>query len=201
MSNLAPSENKIQIESVKYNQPVGFSSEGSIGSLSNALFEIICPIATVVPSMLTEAQFQTENGNPSPEKWVLADGRSVVGSAYEALGLGSTIPDLRGVYIRGKNNGRSGSTGNPDGDLALGTYQSDQFQSHSHPFTDTSNNPKSIIHNNDQGTIEAGFAVAVRGYDDSVNFSNQFEVFITNSGFGTENIGRTVTINHFIRIN
>jgi len=74
------------------------------------------PVGAVIHSMLTEPQFQALNGT----SWILADGRSVAGSQYSSVTGVNNVPDLRGVVLRGKNNG---STRNPDGDLALGTFQ------------------------------------------------------------------------------
>jgi hypothetical protein len=52
-----------------------------------------------------------------------------VGSTYHAITGFTTVPDMRGRFLRGKNNG---ATTNPDGDLALGTNTSDKFRSHVH---------------------------------------------------------------------
>lgn len=79
-------------------------------------------------SMLTEAEFQAQNGT----NWVLMDGRNVAGSRYAAIKSVSTIPDHRGIAPRMKNNGRSDGSQNPDGDLALGTMQNDALQGHFH---------------------------------------------------------------------
>ena len=79
----------------------------------------ILPVGTIIHSMLTTTQFASEYG----DNWVLADGRSVSGTKYALItGLGS-IPDMRGAFLRAK-----GSTYNPDGDLALGTYSADKVR-------------------------------------------------------------------------
>lgn len=88
------------------------------------------PIGTIKTSLLSETQFQSEVG---PE-WILADGRDVTGSDYALLTGNTTVADLRGMFLRGKNNGRSDGKENPDGDLALGAFQSDAFQGHVHPM-------------------------------------------------------------------
>ena len=64
--------------------------------------------------------------------WVLADGRSVTGSAYATITGTTAIPDMRGLFLRGKNNGRTDGNKNPDGDLGLGAIQGDQIVSHVH---------------------------------------------------------------------
>jgi hypothetical protein len=87
----------------------------------------VAQVGDIVHSMLTEAQFQAERDGT----WVLADGRSVVGDGYETITGNTNIPDLRGRFLRGKNNGRvSGS--NPDGEFNLGQEQGDAFQGHEH---------------------------------------------------------------------
>ena len=85
-------------------------------------------VGDLVHSMLTEVQFQAQRST----NWVLADGRSVVGSEYEALTGNSSIPDSRGQFLRGKNNGRADGQENPAGDSALGTQQTDAMQLHAH---------------------------------------------------------------------
>lgn len=66
-------------------------------------------IGAVQSALITESQFQAQFGTG----WVLADGRSVTGSRYATLTGKTTIPDLRGVTLRGKNNGRSDGYENP----------------------------------------------------------------------------------------
>jgi hypothetical protein len=82
-------------------------------------------VGDIVQSMLTEAQFQSLRGMD----WVLMDGRSVVGSAYETITGETNIPDARGTYLRTKDNGRGLD---PNGDPALGSYQDDELASHQH---------------------------------------------------------------------
>lgn len=67
-------------------------------------------IGAIQSALLTEAQFQAQFGSG----WILADGRSVLGSKYETITGRSSIPDLRGVVLRGKNNGRNDGGQNPD---------------------------------------------------------------------------------------
>lgn len=86
------------------------------------------PVGSIVHSLLTESQFQSANGSG----WILADGRSVAGSLYSAMTGQSSVPDLRGMVLRGKNNGRVDGNQNPDGDLPLGSFQQHAFSSHDH---------------------------------------------------------------------
>lgn len=81
-------------------------------------------LGSIKESMLTEAQFQAQHGTG----WVLMDGRDVTGSAYATLTGNTTLPDARGQFLRGKNNGRSDGQQNPDGDMALGTQTEDAIR-------------------------------------------------------------------------
>jgi hypothetical protein len=94
-------------------------------------------IGDIVASLLAEAQFQAARG----QGWVLADGRSAAGSMYQTVTGQSAIPDLRGVFLRGRNDGgsaagvRNDGKQNPDPILPLGGYQADMFASHNHGST------------------------------------------------------------------
>jgi phage-related tail fiber protein len=78
-------------------------------------------------------------GGIAPEGYLLCDGTAysrityqrlymVIGTVYGA-GDGATfnVPDLRGEFIRGLDNGRGVDTGR-----ALGSWQEDMFKKHSH---------------------------------------------------------------------
>lgn len=140
MSDIPASGSKVQQESVQFNNPTSEASQSAIGALANYGREILPPVGSIIASMLDEATFQGQTTNPSPERWVLADGRDVTGSAYQALTSQTNIPDLRGNFIRGKNNGRSDGKQNPDGDLGLGAYTASKFQAHNHGYTDPGHN-------------------------------------------------------------
>jgi len=143
-------------------------------------------VGDVRHSLLTEAQFQTYAG----EGWVLMDGRSVVGSAYEAITGNTNIPDARGRALRMKDNAAGV---NPDGDLALGTLQSDAFQGHWHQ-----------VGVNSSGALgNAG----VSGKDGGVQGSpNRAQAPVTDGVNGTPRISSetrmaNATVNFFVKIN
>ena len=77
----------------------------------------ISEVGDVRTSMLSEAAFQTKYGT----QWILSDGRSIVGSEWETITGDTNVPDMRGQYLRGKNNGRADGQENPDGELGLGS--------------------------------------------------------------------------------
>ncbi len=184
MSDLAGSSTPIQSEATRFRSSVSENLLQTMGGAINYLLASILPLGSVTASMLTEAQFQDETSTG----WVLADGRDVSASDYALLTGNTTVPDLRGVFIRGKNGARSTSTGNAGGDVALGTFQADAVQEHQHYMTATnvveSGGP--IVH--DDGSEFAVNSIAATGNMASGNIS-------------TETKPRSVTLNYFIRIN
>jgi hypothetical protein len=71
--------------------------------------------------------------DPATSKWALADGRDVSGSAFANLTGESTVPDLRGLFLRGLNAGRADGNQDPDGSGRVpGGLQLDQLQGHGH---------------------------------------------------------------------
>ncbi len=180
MSFVAESRNKITVAASRFRSAVSESLIQSIAGAVNYLLNSILPIGTIAHSMLTESQFQAETS----VKWILADGRDVSGSDYSLETGYSNVPDLRGVFLRGKNNGRSDTTGNASGEQAIGTYQSDTNKSHTHFLS-------SDVIMNTGGPIE---------YDEGSELGiiprNE-----TSPDGGLEARPRSVTVNVFIRIN
>lgn len=144
----------------------------------------ILPVGTVIHSMLTTTQFSAEYG----DNWVLADGRSVTGTKYASVTGNSTIPDMRGTFLRGKDNGVGR---NADGDLALGTYTDDKFESHTHTiYADLSGSgsipsPSHVIQ--DAAITVPGVAYETTG---SISASGS-----------NETSPKSIIVNFFIRIN
>lgn len=135
-------------------------------------------IGEIRSAMVTESVFQQQ----THAGWVLADGRNVSGSTFATLTGSSNIPDLRGIYLRGKDHGRGQ---NPDGDLAVGTFQDDTFLSHGH-----------TIGTNTNGS--GGSSVMTTGLPNT-NPSASF--ILSSSSGGNETRPKSVTVNFFIRIN
>ena len=141
-------------------------------------------VGSVRQSFLTELQFQAANGTG----WVLADGRNVTGSAYATLTGLTTVPDARGVALRGKNNGRADGGQNPDGELALGQYQGDMFASHGHGFSQGMQSASSGV----AGNVLIGGGV---GNNNTAAFST------LSANGGNESRMKNITVNTFIKIN
>jgi len=110
----------------------------------------LCPPGSVMAYMGTNA----------PNGWLMCDGSAISRTQYAALfavlgtasgqGDGSTtfnLPDMRGEFLRGVDNGSTGVSGrDPDvgsrtayytggnAGNAVGSYQADAFQGHNHDF-------------------------------------------------------------------
>lgn len=138
----------------------------------------ILPVGTVIHSMLTSAQFSTQYG----DNWVIADGRVVTGSLYHSVTGSTQIPDLRGVFLRGK-----GATYNPDGDLALGTYTASKVGPHAHGVSWTNTGSPSTA----SGTFVSSGTSSGGG-----TFTQT-----TSSAGANETAPASITVNVFIRIN
>lgn len=185
MSNVPSNFIPIQQESIQFNNPTSESSLTAIGGLCNGLLSVALPVGSIVHSTLTEVQFQSQIGNPSPVTWILADGRDITGSDLQLLTSQTNAPDLRGIFVRGKNNGRSDGNQNPDGELPIGTYTADGVGTHTH-------------------TVPQAFYPGVgKSGSDSPN------VFAANQDVQSDNANpvrgdtapKNVTVNIFIRIN
>lgn len=146
------------------------------------------PIGVIASAMLTEAQFQAVNG----ASWILADGRSVAGSSYAVMTGQTSVPDLRGMVLRGKNNGRSDGNENPDGDKALGVFEQDQMQGHRHPIhsTDGSASPNQAPNN----YVRTGNLNSTSGSPTSDGTNGTPRT-------GMETRMKNITVNFFIKIN
>lgn len=130
-------------------------------------------IGTMATSMLTEPQYQTEKGS----QWILADGRDVTGSYYHAVTGFTIVPDMRGQFARGANNGRIDGKENPDGGALLGLQQ-DQA-------VGTANN----IQTTGLDRFLGGNGPGLNGLQTGGTYS-----------FGVETRPTNVTINYFIKI-
>mgnify|MGYP001328616358 CR=1 FL=1 len=70
-------------------------------------------VGSIQQSLLAPAQFAGTMSATEAAKWVVADGRSVSGTAYETITGDANVPDLRGAYLRmaGTNATRRGWVG------------------------------------------------------------------------------------------
>ncbi len=185
MANVPGAYAKVHEEEIDFRRSV---SDGLLkkwaAAINKALAEgSITPLGAVAKSLLTEEQFQAEQG----PGWILADGRSVVGSAYEALTGNAVAPDLRGVLTRMKDNGAGNFP-----EKALGEYQADELKIHGHTYTwDTTGmiiTDNFALFNDDSDVKKSPLPQQSLAYT------------IGNTG-ANETRARSITVNFFIKIN
>jgi len=140
------------------------------------------PVGTIVASLLEETQFQAQ---PNIGRlWVLARGQSAAGSRYAAITGRTSLPDLRGVFLRSGNADLSeqerANRGNPE-NKKLGEYQADAFKTHHH-----SNMNPGGVDGNRSGRQDAWYG----GGAGSTGATGE-----------AETRPRNVTVNYFVKIN
>ena len=151
----------------------------SLSENSTVLSGSLLPIGTVLHSMLTLAQIQSQSGSG----WILADGGSCSGSTYESITGNSTVPDMTGRFLRGKG------ANNPDGDLSLGVYTSDKVGGHNHRLNRTTTGG---------GTSVSAITANTSGSSATLYTSGYVTV---NEAIDNETAPKSITVNIFIRIN
>lgn len=137
---------------------------------------------SILASMLDVDTFLLKNG----PKWMLADGsKAPENSDYFKLFPNSTVPDLRGVFLRGKNYNRDPAIGNADGDFKTGEFQPFSINSHSHGYTQ-------MVYDN-----------SIDGVDSTARYSGEHhnELRQTEAIGGKEVRPNNVTVNFFICVN
>jgi hypothetical protein len=150
------------------------------------------PVGSIIPSLLNVSEFAKEAGDPSTfdlsaSKWTLADGKSVPGTHYAELTGNAPLPDLRGVFLRGKNNGRTDGRGNSQ-ELNLGDFQDDQFQDHVHEY-------------NRGGVTQGGSELYAMPGNTNGGVPRAPTNYIIQGKHGDETRPRNVTVNYYVRIN
>ncbi len=140
------------------------TDRGSFSSKASAMDNIASskefPIGTIITSYLSFEQFNvaTKNNEKSPggiftskkSKWAPCDGRPVPESKFQKLTSQTSIPDLRGLFVRGLNKFDpnqpvpivSSSKADPE-NRVVGGYQSDEFKSHTHSYVSSATKDKS----------------------------------------------------------
>lgn len=196
MSDLATTTQKVQQEATQYRAPVSESLMQNMGGAINFCLTKLLPVGTVIPSMLSEAQFLAQNGTGD---WYLCDGRVATGTLYASVTSQANVPDFRGVFLRGRNFGRSTATGNAAGDSALGTYQGDEYKSHSHSVEVTNIQI-------DGARIKEGGSEGGSGQEQlgRATTGGSRDATLTGSALasgGAETRPRNVTVNYFIKVN
>ncbi len=167
------------------------------------------PVGMTVSSMLTEVQFQVLNGTD----WILADGRSIVGSAYATVTGLSVAPDCRGRTIAGRDDmggvaaglltstsvSPNGNTVGATGGTQTHALTTAQLAAHGHNILPASGALTEA--NNATARGFPGLNGATGGY--VTNATAAGLPYIQNSGSGSAhpNTQPTIVMNTFIKIN
>jgi len=157
-------------------------AEGYLEEILNLKKIANLPIGTIIASMLDPNSFAESVADTNRTTWVLADGRDVKESGYCQLTGSPKTPDLRGMFLRGVNKGRSDA--DPEINRTVGSYQADAFKSHKHKLSDYR-----------VGAEDAGKRVAV--LDPS---SKKVESHTMSEGF-PETRPKNVAVYFYIKIN
>jgi microcystin-dependent protein len=188
--------------------------------LANAQVEVL-PVGTIVPFSGTSDKI--------PDGWLLCNGNSlektgdyatlyaIVGSSYGAEdGDHYSLPDLRGVFLRGHDpdatkdvdaTGRvalrpdlafySGNTGN-----TIGSYQGDMFASHNHTASANGDHSHTVsdytISWNAGSGGTGGRHYSSGNYNKATNSTGSHSHTISNTG-GNETRVKNVAINYIIK--
>jgi hypothetical protein len=168
---------------------VGYFDTNGSSLINGASSEISGNVGDIKSAHMVESEFINRNG----PGWILADGRNVAGSAWATMSGTSTVPDARGMFLRGKNNGRGDGNQNPASDRALGEFEGDQMQGHVHGTN---------IHDDSVGGGGRSFG--------QMQFDNPNQIFTggpVNDGtngnprVGSETRVKNITVNYFIKVN
>lgn len=170
--------------------------------------------------------------NNIPTGWLLCDGRAVpiasysrlynaISNAWGGAGTNFNLPDLRGMFLRGVNLGRTGDLGDPHattrgpsapGGLAgdnVGSVQTSQFRPHRHRWAEIDGNAsrfsRSLYSWDVNGYGYQALRPFVAGDDGTSGDDDSFEVsapanaaLYTKSGTTVEDAGETRPNNAYV---
>lgn len=202
MSNVASSRNKINLAETQYLAGLNESMASRFAAAINWIIDNITnpAVGTITPSMMTLAQFQAVKGTT----WVLADGQAVPGTLYESQ-IAASVPDLRGYYLRGKNNGRGDGLGATT-EIGLGVASTHNMKQHTHTtsFVNYQNaNALNLAHSNNTRDQAFNSNEAERANPFLFTPTVTISTPITNTGadVSTETRPSSVVVNFFIKVN
>jgi hypothetical protein len=149
------------------------------------------PVGTIIPSVLTTVQFQAKYGTFSANAtWVYADGRDVTGSVYAQVTGRTTVPDLRGAYLRHAGTNANGWAGG-----AVNVFNEDATRLPRYTgFTATVNDPRTNSGNTRGLSGSSAFAAGEA-------YLNPGTSTVQITGGDTETRPKSYTVNPYIRIN
>lgn len=138
-------------------------------------------------------------GTTVPDGWLECNGQSTAGYPELAAAVGPNVPDLRGEFIRGWDNGRGLDSGR-----ALGSSQSDAMEAHSHTTTISVSISGSVSVPIEQNNLYQGFGFE-RGHGPGGYYSSSFSGsgsgtgVSTTAGTGNENRPRNIALMYIIK--
>lgn len=100
---------------------------GSFGDVGPASERKPFPIGSIIASVIPPSIFIADNPG-----WRLADGAEVLKGTSMERQIGSNLPDLRGMFLRGVNYGRDDNYSDPDADRPAGSLQEHALADHTH---------------------------------------------------------------------
>jgi microcystin-dependent protein len=118
-----------------------------VGAGLNVSSSGVLAVDAVPPGSVPSGTVQWFAGSTAPTGWLYCNGAqfliatypdlyAAIGRIYTALATPANafnIPELRGQFLRGWDNR---STGGTDNGRVFGSYQNDEFKSHTHTYTD-----------------------------------------------------------------
>lgn len=178
----------------------GFAQSETIHSDNGEKNKQSTPLGTIITSTLKFDQFikvtkDRKTFNPKRSKWAPADGRSISLSDYHKLTSKSKSPDLRGQFVRGKNeflnDGQQPSkplNGKDVGErkeIDLYSYQTDAIKEHVHQV---------VVHWNTSHGGNRSYGSNGVGNSTKVNTQG-------NLNSGKETRPRNMSVYYYIKIN
>jgi hypothetical protein len=179
---------------IKNNQKDIAAAKSQISTLqeqANNLANPGIPVGTIIASTLTPQEFAKAAGDPDNlaiqgSRWTLADGKDVSGTDFVSVTGKQTVPNLCGMFLRGKSNGKAAGVE----EIQLGEYRPDQVGPHAHNVGTVGGTET------DHGMVYDGG----RGSTTNSIYTNAPYVKNSGPGIGSETIPKNVTVNYFIRI-
>ncbi|WP_051677140.1 phage tail protein [Maridesulfovibrio frigidus] len=129
-----------------------------------------------------------------PEGFLECNGQSTSGYADLAAIVGSTVPDLRGEFIRGWDHGKGVDSGR-----SIKSSQSDAMESHAHTTTITISGSVTIPYGVGDGGSFTLHDQTQNAWSFNVPFSGTGSGVSTTAGSGTENRPRNVSMMYIIK--
>ena len=166
-------------------------------------------VGSVQQSMLSELQFSNSMPVTERDKWVLADGRAVIGTKYSAVKGEAHVPDLRGAYLRMAGTNGNGARAGWIGGL-LGTFHNWTTGRSKRAMTGTTNwagnhshqvNPAWGYAPGSGGSSNIGAGDSSRGHIRTDTQGNHQHTLSINGGGDSETRPNTFTVNFFIKVN